>query len=85
MEKYHGFFTYVGETSRYQIHKFNHGERKSITLKNGVKFSRFKNGHTLYVNNHKLMKTSEYVFVNGKFRSVFPAPKYVGIDMGESK
>ena len=46
MEKYHGFFTYVGETSRYQVYQFNHGDRKSITLKTGAKFARFKNGHS---------------------------------------
>lgn len=83
MERYHGFFTHVGETSRWQVRQFNMGKRKSLTLKNGVTFSRLRNGHTVVCNDHRKMQTREFVFVDGKFRSVTPHPTYVGIDMGK--
>ena len=85
MKKRHGLFVYIGETSKWQILQYNMHKRKSITLKNGVKWTRLKNGHTVYCNNHKKMRTDEYMFVDGKFRAVTPRPKYVGIDAGKDE
>lgn len=76
-------FTELGETSRWQVLQFNMGKRKSITLKSGKTISRLRNGHTVYCNNPKKMQTKEYVFVDGKFRCLFPGPKYRG-DIADS-